>query len=64
MKVEIVGDPGPEWTDNPRKLDMSEAYEVVHLTRLEGIKRHRQLTRSTLAAAMREVDDLRRIAGR
>jgi hypothetical protein len=43
---------------------MSEAYEVVHLTRLEGIKRHRQLTRSTLAAAAREVDDLRRIAGR
>lgn len=56
MQVEVVGDPGIEWTDNPRMLTQNEIDQIAKVGRLEGIKLHRTFTRSTLAAAAREVN--------
>jgi hypothetical protein len=51
MKTVIIGNPGIEWTDNPRALTKDEGDQIKALGRLDGIKLHRQFTSSTLLAA-------------
>ena len=56
MEREVIGDVGTEWTDSPRDLSVIEAVAIRQAGRLEGVKLHRHLTNSTLAAAVRIVD--------
>jgi hypothetical protein len=58
METEIIGEPGTAWTDAPRELTREERQEIAGLSRVDGVKLHRALTRSTLAAAVRVVDAL------
>lgn len=59
MSIEIVGaEIGTEWTDSPRDLTKDEAAQVVSAGRVRGVKLHRQLTHSMLAAAVRSVDQI------
>jgi hypothetical protein len=58
MEIEIIGDAGTDPTDTPRDLSPDEAACIVAAGRLNGIKIHRQLTSSTLPAAIRAVDQL------
>jgi len=51
MKVEIIGNPGTEWTDNPRSLTKDEVNQIKALGYLDGVKMHRKLTKSTLSVA-------------
>jgi len=57
MEMEIVGaDIATEWTDTPRALTDGEKHQVCAAGRLNGIKLHRQLTSSSLKAAISAVD--------
>ena len=58
MQIEIVGDKGIEWTDTPRALTDDEAAKIKAAGRLDGIKLHRQFTKSTLLAAKNAVEAL------
>jgi len=58
MNVEIVGDKGTEWTDNPRALTKDETAAINAAGYLEGVKLHRQFTNSTLAAAVSAVKSI------
>ena len=51
---------GMDWTDNPRDVTREEAAQIKAVGRLDGIKLHRQLTNSTLSAAMRAVEKLQK----
>jgi hypothetical protein len=62
MKIEIISK-APEFTDHPRMLTEDERQRVRSASRLEAIKLHRQLTNSTLRAAIEAVDALRDIEG-
>lgn len=57
MEIEVVLPDGyvPD-TDTPRALTLGEAADIIQAGRLNGIKLHRRMTRSTLRAAVREVD--------
>lgn len=56
MDVEIIGDSGTEWTDNPRALTQNEIDQIARVGRIEGIKLHRTFTQLTLKAAVRELN--------
>lgn len=60
MKFEIMGNPGKEWTDNPRALTKDETAQIKALGRLDGIKLHRQFTNSTLLAAKNAVEAIQK----
>lgn len=55
---------GIEWTDKPRQLTENEKNNILYAMRtatsprLVGIKLHRQITKSTLSAAVRVIDAL------
>ena len=54
MEIETVLPDGyvPD-TDTPRALTLGEAADIIQAGRLNGIKLHRRMTRSTLRAAVR-----------
>ena len=56
MECEVIGDAGTEWTNSPRDLSANETAYILQASRLEGVRLHRHLTQSTLAAAVRIVD--------
>jgi len=60
MKIEIIGDPGTEWTDTPRALTKNETDQIKAAGRLDGIKLHRQFTNSTLLAAKNAVEAIQK----
>lgn len=57
MHLEILSD-ALEFTDSPRALTAYEQQRIRQSSRRDGIKLHREWTRSTLKAAIREVDAL------
>lgn len=59
MKTVIVGDPGVEWTNNPRALTNAEKEQIKQLTYVGGVKLHRELTKPTLKAASQAVNAIR-----
>jgi hypothetical protein len=59
METEIIGDGGTEWTDTPRALTEDERNWMRIEPRLKAIRLHRELTNSTLAAAIAAVDEIR-----
>ena len=58
MQTVIIGDKGTEWTENPRTLTDDEATQIKAMGRLEAVKMHRQITSSTLRAALNAVSAL------
>jgi hypothetical protein len=53
---DLLLNPGTQWTDDPRDLEQEEINEIRTMSRVEAVRLHRRLTRSTLTAAIRAVD--------